>query len=321
MNKPKYIMRRIVIDKKSIKDFLVNEEERRQIKLGRVASLRILLEKGEHFDSPLVCNWREDKKKWTIIDGNHRLEAMKECIVKNPDFEVEVWVAEYNNLSQKDILTIREQEREIYSTWNKGNPETATDYLQQHFKTIPTGELMLKLLPVSVYGSEKLLPITKLVGNYATCKKQNKFNGSYGNGGEKCVSDFMKIESSDIKLIRAFYLDMIEVFGEYRKGMLFYKGNGIAVLMRIWYDNRMRMPREALIRLFKTTFAQRMFEWENLLRSTGREGTNMLYRSAILNLNDKSSKYQFLSDLDIMKTKGKQPLFSLEDEPEIETEE
>lgn len=307
MNKPKYVMRRIVINKKSTKDFLVNEEERRLIKLGKVASLRVLIEKGEHFDSPLVCNWREDKQKWIIIDGNHRFEAIKEALTKNPDFSVEVWVAEYKNLSTKDEETIRENERNIYTTWNSGTPESAIDYLQQHFKTIPNGKFMLKLLPVSVYGSELLLPISRLFGSYVNAKKQGRFNGAYGNGGKSLVKDMISIEMSDIKVIRAFYLDMCYIFGDYRKGMLFYKSNALSVLMRIWYDNR-SIPRDTFLRLFKTTFSERVMEWENMLRSNGREATNLFYRSAIATLNSKS-KHHFISDMDKSGSGVKEELF------------
>jgi len=303
MNRPKYVMRRIVIDRKSIKEFVVNEEERRQIKLGKVASLRVLLERGEHFDSPLVCNWRDDKSKWIVIDGNHRIEAIREAITKDADFQVEVWVAEYKNLSTKDEKSIRIIEREIYTTWNSGTPESSVDYLQQHFKIIPSGNLMLKILPVSIYGSEKLMPILRLVGGYINAKKQKRFNGSYGNGGKKAVEDFQKIEMEDIKIIRAFYLDMAQIFGEYTKGNIWYKPKPMNVFMRIWYDNK-QIPRNYLLKVFKQVFLDRAIDWENNLRSNGRDSTNLFYDMAIVTLNSKSDKYKFLKDKDILETKA-----------------
>ena len=135
----KYVMKKIDINKNKLNKFFIYEEERRKIRMGKVASLRVNFKKEDsldkHFDSPMVVNYKEATGKWNIIDGNHRYEAIKQRIDEEESFSITVWIAEYKELNRDD-------ERKIYSKWNKGTPESATDYLKYHFKKIELGERM-----------------------------------------------------------------------------------------------------------------------------------------------------------------------------------
>ena len=114
---PKYVMKTAEIDKVSINRFFIYEEERRKIRLGKVKSIVAQFSnkdnKKQHFDAPLVVN--EINNKQNIIDGNHRIEAIKEQILRDKQFKIKLWMAIYRDLT-------REQEREIYHKWNRGTP-------------------------------------------------------------------------------------------------------------------------------------------------------------------------------------------------------
>lgn len=307
----KYVMKKFLIDKKSINEFYINEEERRQIKSGRVASLRVLLDSGGHFDSPFVCNlW---KGKWRVVDANHRAEAIADELDKNPDFKIEVWIAEYKSDDSKTIDEVREFERKIYSKWNSGMQESGTDYLQQHFKVIPLGEQMLKLLPVRVYGDSKHYKMKTLIGSYLMAKKQGKFVGGYDKGGESIVKDFSEIESEDIRTIRAWYNDMTEIFGQFTHTNPFYKTTATVIFWRIWYDNRTNVPRQKFIELMKNVFTKNPSQWDQYTKSGSRVTQQIFYGVALDTLNRISTKYKFLSDSDILAKSSNKQVQEIED--------
>ena len=299
--KPKHRKVKFMVDAKSIKKFYINEEERRQIKTGKVKSLISSLKKGDHFESDIVINKMNGSLR--VIDGNHRIEAIRDILESNPKFRIEVWLAKYENLSEvqeSKVRTekIREREREIYSTWNKGTPETTTDYIQQYFKTIPYGEQILRQLPVAVYKTDKKMSLKMFVGNHIDAKLQRSFAGMWGVGGEKSVESLREITPEDITMLKAFYSDMVEIFGEYYDRHPFYRTSAISSFYRIWYDNK-SIPQDRFIRAFKEIFAKRPHEWEQLSASAGRNAATFFYKMSLDRLNEYRKKIHFKSDAEI----------------------
>jgi len=290
----KYVGKMFDVDKQSIKDFFIYTEERRKIRMGKVKGMVSQFNnkdsKLRHFDSPIVINQVGEKLK--VIDGNHRVEAIKEQLKRCKDFSIRVWMAVYKDLT-------RDQERMIYSKWNKGTPETATDYLKYHFKTIKNGQKMLDELPVTIYGSDKKMAIKSLVGCHITAKKSGKFKGGYAVGGEQTVSDFREIEHEDIVQIKGFYNDMVEIFGHFFKGSPHYRTTPIGSFYKIWYDNK-NIPIEKFIAAMKEVFTFRWAEWNDLSAIGGRSACQHFYRIAIDRLKDTKKRLGFMSDIDII---------------------
>jgi len=165
---PKYVMRKILIDKESLKDFLVDENNRRKIRKGKVASLLTSLRARNHFNAPFVVS--EKNGKYKILDANHRYEALRLLITQDENFSIGVWCAVYRDLTE-------EQERQIYNIWNIGVPQSATDFLKAYWKTLPLRKEILELLPVAVYGERFKLGVKLLIGSHINAKKQKEFEG------------------------------------------------------------------------------------------------------------------------------------------------
>lgn len=288
---PPYIMKRILIDKFSIKNFIIDDEGRRRVRTGKVKEILSELNEGTHFSSPVVVN-EKSIDRFNLIDGNHRIESIKLKLGTDKEFKIYVWVAVYRNLS-------KEEERVVYRLWNLGVTQSSTDFLKAYWKTIPCGEEMLKKLPVTIYGDKNHINVKLLVGSFINAKKQRKFEGGYGAGKEKAVSDFCEVDSGDISEIKEFTGFMKETFGSYAPESLFYKSTPLSAFMRIWYDNR---ENKKLIRIFKKEFASKVSLWEQNGKSGGREACILFYDIAMTNLK---KKYNVLSDEDLVPQREK----------------
>jgi len=293
---PPYVMKKILVDKDSIKNFSVNEEDRRKLREGKIKELSASLNKKVHFNSPLVVN--EINGKWRLIDGNHRYEALKITLSQNKNFEMNSWIAFYRGLS-------KDKEREIYRLWNMGVSQTATDYIKAYFKTIPYGEEMLRRLPVTIYGNNKSLNIKLLVGCQIDSKRLRKFTGGYGAGREKTVSDFAEITSKDIDVMSEFCDFMEEVFGSFDResNSLFYKSTPFATFYRIWYDNR-NQPN--LAKLFKKIFVSNAKQWESSANGGGRSACLIFYSNVVNTLKRLDRTNSILSDAEAIVIREKE---------------
>lgn len=290
---PKYVMERVVVNKTTIKEFYIYEDERRKIRTGKVNSICKSFDNKDkneqHFDSPLVVNVMNGKKN--VVDGNHRIDAIELKLSTSPDFSIVVWIAKYNGLS-------RDEERMVYTKWNSGTPESSTDFLKWHWKTIPLGEQMLKELPATIYGNETKFQMKLLVGSHINAKKQNNFEGGYGVNGQKTVSDFKQIVSSDIRTIKDFCSYMDEIFQPFHNKSPFYRSTPFNAFYRIWYDNRLDMNREKFIEIWKNVFLLRWYGvFDIMSRSGGRVASQTFYNKALEELNAHRKKFQWKKQL------------------------
>jgi hypothetical protein len=260
---PSYIMRKISINKETIKQFDIDEENRRMVRNGKVKEILEGLNKNVHFNSPFVMNERNGK--FYLIDGNHRYEAIKTKINLDKNFEISVWCAIYRDLS-------KDEERTIYKLWNIGVSQTATDFLKLYFKTIKYGDEMLRALPVTIYGNETNLGIKLLVGSHIMAKVQKKFHGGYGAGKEQTISDFAEIDKTDILVMKEFCDFMWEVFGPYNKetNKMFYGTTPLCVFYRIWYDNYRIRDVQRMKKAFARIFVKQAVAWKEICSSGSR---------------------------------------------------
>lgn len=305
---PIYVMKKIVINKETIKQFIIDEENRRMIRIGKVKSLLEGINKGIHFNSPFVVN--EHHNKYHLIDGNHRNEAIRLKLGLDKNFEISVWCAIYRDLT-------KDKEREIFKLWNIGTSESATDFLKLYFKTITYGAEMLKVLPVSIYGNGTTLGIKLIVGSHIVAKRQKKFRGGYGAGGEQTIADFQDIDKTDILIIKQFCNFMESVFGKYDKksNRLFYGSTPIPVFYRIWFDNYRIIDDKKLKKAFTKVFVSSPMAWRDICGSGGRNAQMIFYSQSIDALKRAYKKLNIQADVDILKD------ISDEDEEIIDEEE
>ena len=290
--KPKYVNKNIKIDKDTIENFYVLTEERRKLKTGAVKSLTKNLLSGQHFDVEIAVNKRDDTELFRVIDGNHRIEAIRNAIENDENFSIMVWCRVYYNLS-------RQEERAVYSLCNKGSPESATDYLKQYFKTIPLGEDLIRELPVSIYGSENTIKMAQFVGCYFSSLPK-KYPGVYSVNGEKLVAGMKSLTNKDIQTMKEWYKFMVETFGPYYNKHPFYRTTPLSVFYRIWNDNR-DIPKTKLHKLLKKYVADRLSYWNEMMKNGGRDGSKFFYNQLILFLNNEQKSIHIKKDEEVIR--------------------
>ena len=269
-------MEKKTIDSSNISKFLINNKDRRQLRMGNVKDLVEMMRAGIHFSAPFVIN--EIGAKWALIDGNHRYEAIKAYLAENSRFSITIWMATYRNLNP-------EEEKEVYSLWNSGATQSATDFLNAYWSEIPMGKEMIRKLPANVYGDKQHLKIQSLMGGQINAKKHTKFEGGYSAGREQIVDDFMNVTNDDVNKVEEFASFMEDCFGAFDKktNPQFYQTTPLAAFYRIWYDNQ-SMDSGKVIKTFKKIFAKQPELWTQFTKSGGRSATQTFYRAAIASL-------------------------------------
>jgi len=288
INSPKrgFISKLMTIDKETIKSFYLVEEQRREIRKSNVLKHINLIKNRHHFKTPFVLN--KTNGKYKIIDGNHRYEAIKRVLEIDNTFSIKILCAVYNNLDRKS-------ERIAFSDWNSGTKQTANDFLKIYWEDIPLGNEVLKQTGATIYGG-KSIKVKLIVGSHIEAKKQGKFSGGYDGGNLKVVEDFSKLEHSDIKLMKAFMLDMKELFGPFDKDNVFWKGTAVAMLYRLWYDNR-TIPRKTFLKTLHTIFNKNYNiseRWKQQLKTSGRSASVDLYYNVLRPQIERESKVKFV---------------------------
>lgn len=286
--KLKYVMRKVTIDKSSISKFIINLRDRRAVRGGKVNDLIKLCKSGEHFSSPFVVN--ESNNKMRVIDGNHRYEAIIQCIKEDPNFKIDIWIAVYKDLNLA-------QERDVFTTWNKGTVQSSTDFLKMHYDTIPMGKKILQSLPTTIYGNKITIKIVNLMGGQINAKKHRKFEGGYSAPKENTVFDFQQLTPEDIQEVSTFVDFMDSVFGKFHSvnNKQFYQTTPLFAFYRIWYDNRHNNATK-LEKIFKKVFVNQAKSWEEFTKSGGRSACQTFYRTVIATLKGISNSSILIFD-------------------------
>jgi len=294
-----YVMKKVTIDSSNISKFLIDQKNRRNIRDGKVKELVAQLQRGEHFSAPFVVNERDDR--WNLIDGNHRYEAIKTYLASNSASSpaIDVWMAVYRDLDTS-------QEREVFTLWNKGTTQSATDFLKAHWETVSLGKEMLRKLPVTIYGDKQHLPIKNLVGCQIDAKEFRKFDGSYSAGKEQTVADFQQVTPSDIDIVETFCDFMKNCFGRFDKNnKQFYQTTPLSVFYRIWFDNK-HISMTSMESLFRKVFTKNPQSWEQFTKSGGRSASKTFYGVALAVLRKAKPSQHIRDDQEVLDEHEKQ---------------
>lgn len=265
-------MRKVELDSQTINNFFSDEDRRRMIREGRVKELMTMLKNGKHFSAIFVINTRDGRNR--LIDGNHRYDAIKRIMAENPDFSIDVWVAEYKNLT--DI-----EEKEVFSHWNSGLKQSTDDFLKLHWENFPFGDDFLRRVPASIYGQPNRIKARLIGGAHIESKKAGSFSGGYSADGFKAIADMASIDREDIRLMGAFMRDMEQVIGSFNPKEVFWKSTAVQAFYKVWYDNR-ALPREKFLKAFRQVFmGSASITWRTSAKQSGREATKAFYYAAI----------------------------------------
>lgn len=264
-----YVMKRFIIGKKSIKNFVEIKPpygHRRKWRKSHTNKIVVGMNKSEHFESPLVLEIINGK--FRVIDGWHRIMAIKSWLKKNPDNKISIYAAVYQPMTSNE-------RRKVYRRWNVGITQSTDDFIESYRDDIPIFQKMITELPCTSYGGKDestgkyKVKFKSFVGGYISAIDKGRFKGGYQGGPQRFIEDVQDSSITDVENIKdfweiiskAYHIDETENFSNYDclRTSPFY------ALFRIWWNNRHKFSKQDLINRFrKTTVLVVIKEWAKL---------------------------------------------------------
>ena len=241
---PKYIVKDYVISQTTLnKDVFGILQNRRKLAPGVIRNIMRQLEEDVHFESPVVVNKVGDE--YFVVDGNHRIEAIKKFIKANPGSTVRVRLALYNDLSP-------DEEKEVYTRWNKGRKQTTNDVVQQYKEEIKLFSHLKNTDPtIDVYGTNGNLSFFRVVGAYFAAQ-EDVFHGGYIGSAFEFVEKAQELGKKDADIIKAFLADFVAAVGPNGGGKnSWFKTTPFTATFKIWYDNRATILPDVMQKVLK----------------------------------------------------------------------
>jgi hypothetical protein len=227
------------IDSATINQFVVLAN-RRDIRQGKVRQLVRLLKDGKHFESAFVVNIVDEQHR--LIDGNHRIEAIRKFIADHPGRKVRVAMHVYRDLSPKEEL-------EMYTTWNLGTKQTTNDFIKLHWDEVPQFKRLQveKGFPVSIAPTWSGKAVeAKLLLNAFFAKDALPYSGPSMVNGQTFIAKAKLISEEDIATLHAAVTDIVAVFGQPDSKSPYYRPAVLQPVLDIWFRNYTKHTSEQL---------------------------------------------------------------------------
>lgn len=165
---------------------------------------------GNHFDSPIIINDVKTKKR--IIDGQHRISAIRQILESNPEFRVEVLLVVYQDLTN-------DLEKEVFTRWNSGTRQTGEDILQIYTNEIPIYDLLKEKM--CIYYEMGKIKFRNIVQPYLYAK--NELNPLNSMNPHQFIDYAKKLNKTDANEINSFLEDY---FKNTKSDIVFKKAAG-----------------------------------------------------------------------------------------------
>jgi len=139
--KKPYIQKNVKVCKANIKKFL-RPEWHREFRVIHIGTIKRALIAGKHPSENITVN-QTTGGNYRIINGNHRIEAVRQVIKAYPTFCINLTCTVYNNLNKN-------KEIEIYEKVNNTRRESGLDKLKAHLIGKKIYNLIEKKFPFKV---------------------------------------------------------------------------------------------------------------------------------------------------------------------------
>ena len=285
--KKDFTIENFMITSESISKFEIMEN-RRQVGESHVGKIHGALMKGKNPMGVLIVN--ELNNRWRLIDGNHRIDAVKRFYgykSENKKVKIECVVRVYKDLSN-------DEERQIYSNEANRKNESHEDRLNMYKDTITFWKLTqdkLNEFPcrVSIYPQQYSLRFRTILDSLCTVKSE--MNNGYAPKylrKEDLIIFARDCNYDDLVTVKKFVRIFQEVFGQISRENIFVRRQGFIPLFDIFYKN------------FRTEKEQKVKERLSLivgksdilmyLNMQGREAQQTI-RSLMVNYINKGKSY------------------------------
>jgi hypothetical protein len=223
-------------------------EHARPIREKQVKSLLAALKRGAHFDAPLVVNEtiKDGERNMRVLDGNHRLEAVKLYLKEHPESSIQVLLLIYDNLTE-------EEERAVFIRHNLTIHVTLSDRVEVTQDDFPIYKMMRRNFPTSVTtcgpkAGQQGLKFINLITAYAT-----RLNTGPSSGRANEVLNRAKLYGKqDYETMSAFVEDFVAAFAQPARENRFSTKPGLVALFRVWSANLETLGRGEICKRWST---------------------------------------------------------------------
>ena len=204
----------------------------------------------------LIVNKRDDSKQLLLIDGNHRIDALKRFYTMQSganfgsakireDLKVDVTLRVYKNLTDSQML-------EVYANEAKRRDQTSDDYLQLSKDLIPLWKSLMTSFPckVSIYKSTEGLKLGTLLWVLYVEKNSAENYNPRGLRKGDVVQFALACDSNDYLSLCEFMHLFIATFGIVETSNVYARGIMLASLYTIWKKNKASVKHEQLVDRF-----------------------------------------------------------------------
>jgi len=282
--KTNYIVEKFIVTKSNVNGFVI--VNKRNTRMAQVHKILRALNDDTHFEAPFVVNRRD--KKIRVIDGHHRIEAMKKFYEMdgNEDEQIEIVMATYKNLTD-------EEERDMYTKWNIAIRQNTHDFINSYKETIPMFERLTSELPCTIYGTKTKIRIKNLTEAWFVSQISTSFQGGVSWTNYVFVENMQNLTDADIDEIKDTFSIMWEIFNPYSYtdfvGMSPFKTTPFIAIFSIIQRNKKRLSLDYMKKRMKTKLASR----SQLLSSYnqgGRKACQLAHEKFLSELNEDALK-------------------------------
>lgn len=205
---------------------LKQSDYRRAIRNSAVSRLVGALQEDMTFQSPIHVN-KVGLNYW-VIDGNHRIEALKNYLKRNQKATIEIPLAIHENLD-------KEREKELFDELAKTVNQTKSDVLKIHFEDIEIFQWIDNSFPIplSIYSNKSALSYANLLECWYNRERDTVLHFRK----ESIVPYAKQLDKKDYTELKDFFRVYLSVFGAPSNSSPYYKRGPLWIVMSIYFRN------------------------------------------------------------------------------------
>ena len=285
--KRNFEIEKIMITPKLLEKFQMIEN-RRHISNQHVKNIHGVILANKNPLGVMIVNEREGK--WRLIDGNHRIEAVKRFYSYKKAHEeigIECIIKIYKNLSA-------DEERQVYADEAKRKNESYEDRLNLYKDTIIFWKLTQDTInkfpcKVTIYNQVDSIKFRTIIDSLSTvkCEGRNGYVQSYLDK-EEMIDFARELKFDDFQAMKKFITIFQTTFGSMGKNNIFARKQAFIPLFDIFYKNFLNADSQSVIDRFKEIVGKS--DVIMYLNMQGREAQQMV-RKIMLNYINKGRRY------------------------------
>ena len=226
------VMETIKVNRENIAQFKAIESIR-SIRKTQVSKLMTAFKEGSYLEStPLHINVK--KKEFRVIDGNHRIVALRELLENDRFKGAKLTVAFYKNLNDQE-------ERNLYDIIAKQVGQTTNDFLSLHRPEFPIWKLIQKKsfpVKITIYGSKDSLQFKALLYLIHAMQRKRFEQGVMYLNRETMLKVGSRTDLDTYKTLSRFSRIFLASYGAPGTANKYSSMQIILPLFHIWYHNQ-----------------------------------------------------------------------------------